>query len=226
MRREQLVRWVAATLANQKLAHPTRVAVTGIDAAGKTTLADELTREIEALGRTAVRASIDDFHRPGHRDRSASGDFTVESYYDEAYDYEALVERLLDPLGPGGDRRVQLRYWQAYSDEPGPSETLRVGEDAIVVVDGIFLLRPELRHHWDLVVWIEIDLATALTRALERDIAWVKSADVVRERYESRNFPAHDLSVDRTGGAAAADIVIDNTNPHRPVLLRPTATTF
>jgi uridine kinase len=86
------------------------------------------------------------------------------------------------------------------------------------------LLRPELRDHWDLVVWIEIDLATALTRALERDIAWVKSADVVRERYESRNFPAHDLSVDRSGGSAVADIVIDNTDPHRPVLLRsPTA---
>jgi uridine kinase len=39
--------------------HPVRVAIDGPDAAGKTTLADELTPVLERSGRQIVRASID-----------------------------------------------------------------------------------------------------------------------------------------------------------------------
>ena len=41
-----------------------RVAIDGIDAAGKTRLAGELAPLIEARGRPVIRASIDDFLRP------------------------------------------------------------------------------------------------------------------------------------------------------------------
>jgi hypothetical protein len=55
-----------ARLANVILAvrrdHPTRVAIDGFDAAGKTTLADELVPFVEERGREAVRVSLDDFH--------------------------------------------------------------------------------------------------------------------------------------------------------------------
>ena len=44
--------------------HPVRVAIDGVDAAGKTMLADELTPLIEARGRPAIRASADGFHNP------------------------------------------------------------------------------------------------------------------------------------------------------------------
>ena len=40
-----------------------RAAIDGIDAAGKTRLADELAPLIETLGRPVVRCSIDGFHR-------------------------------------------------------------------------------------------------------------------------------------------------------------------
>ncbi|HEV8191185.1 MAG TPA: hypothetical protein VGP82_06835, partial [Ktedonobacterales bacterium] len=41
-----------------------RVAVDGIDASGKTTVADELVAPIEARRRPVIRVSIDGFHRP------------------------------------------------------------------------------------------------------------------------------------------------------------------
>ena len=40
------------------------VGIDGVDGAGKSTLADELAERLVVIGRSAVRASIDSFHRP------------------------------------------------------------------------------------------------------------------------------------------------------------------
>jgi uridine kinase len=70
--------------------HPLRVRIDGRSAAGKTTFADEHSVRIERAGRRVLRASIDDFHRQGHRDRSRQRIWTPQSYYDEGFDYEAF----------------------------------------------------------------------------------------------------------------------------------------
>ena len=46
-----------------KYGQPTLVAVDGLTASGKTTLANELAAIIKVAGRPAIRAGIDDFHR-------------------------------------------------------------------------------------------------------------------------------------------------------------------
>ena len=83
--------------------HPVRVGVDGWSAAGKTTLVAELTALIQQSGRTAVRASLDDFKLPVvRRGRYPSG--SPEEYYYEMYDHQAIRTELLEPLGPGGSR--------------------------------------------------------------------------------------------------------------------------
>jgi uridine kinase len=47
-------------IASARTDHPVRVAVDGIDAAGKTTLADALVNPLSQLGRGVIRASNDD----------------------------------------------------------------------------------------------------------------------------------------------------------------------
>ena len=84
--------------------HPVRVAIDGVDAAGKTTLADELVAPLERAGRQVVRASIDGFHHP-EAIRRRRGSLSAEGYYRDSFDHATLAEELLLPLGPGGDRR-------------------------------------------------------------------------------------------------------------------------
>lgn len=220
MQRANLVRILVDVLTHRPRERPIRVAITGIDAAGKTTLADELAAACRARGRPAIRASIDDFYRPGHIHRATAGEYSPRSYYDGAFDFDAFAARFLGPLGPGGDRRVRLASWQMLPDLPAPDAPVDVEPDAIAIVDGVFLLRPELRPQWDVVVWLEVGADTAMTRALARDLWMVNSADVVRDRYQGRNFPAHALYVDATGGSDAADVVIDNTDVDDPRLVR------
>ena len=98
------------------LAHPTRVGIDGPSAAGKTTPADTLGDALGRTGREVLRASIDDFHRPGHKYRSMREEFTPRTYYDEGYDYTAVRDVLLDPLGPNGTRRCRTAQFDSYHD--------------------------------------------------------------------------------------------------------------
>ena len=63
---------------------------------------------------------------------------------------------MLDPLAYGADRRCRLAYWDSFNDAPGPTEVVTAPDDAILIVDGAFLLRPELSSSWDLVIWLHI----------------------------------------------------------------------
>lgn len=215
VRRADLIDALARRLASLRLAHPLRVAVTGRDGAGKSALADALAPAIEARGRPVVRASIDGFHRPGHRPRADAGGYTPQSYYDEAFDLEALRRRLLDPLDTAGDRRVRLAAWDARVDAPAPAQDVVVAADAVVLVDGVFLLRPELLASWDLVIWLEVPAAIARARLVARDLAR-GSADEARRRHLERIFLAHDLHLREGLDMVAADVVIDNSDPEAP----------
>jgi uridine kinase len=68
--------------------HPQRVAVDGVTASGKSTLADEVTRQ----GRTVIR--MDDFHHL-RQHRYRQGKVSARGYDDDAYDFESLSSNVL-----------------------------------------------------------------------------------------------------------------------------------
>jgi hypothetical protein len=56
--RQEMLDQLANRLIALQIQHPVRVAVDGIDAAGKTTLADELALLLTSRGRIVIRASM------------------------------------------------------------------------------------------------------------------------------------------------------------------------
>src|SRR5690606_29224558 len=62
--REELIDTVARRIAETERPHPVRVAIDGVDGAGKSTFADELAGPLQKLGRPVIRASADSFHNP------------------------------------------------------------------------------------------------------------------------------------------------------------------
>src|SRR5687768_14901860 len=115
-----------------------RVGIDGRSGAGKTMLVDALADRLEAMGQECLRASLDDFHRPGHQQREKAGGFTPKEYLREGYNYAKIREFLLDPLGPRGNRHCRLDYWNSHDDQPFPEDWLDAPPDAILIVDGIF----------------------------------------------------------------------------------------
>jgi uridine kinase len=96
---------------------------------------------------------------------------SAAGYYADAYDFAALAEYVLRPLGPGGDRRVRPCFHDLESDQPIDAEPIPVPAAALVIIDGTFLLRAELDGLWDEMIYIDTDSRIARARAVQRDAA-------------------------------------------------------
>lgn len=213
----QAVTELAALVMAVERPHPLRVGVDGWSAAGKTTLARELVAAINAAGRLAVQASLDDFKTAVvRRGRYPTG--SAEEYYYEMYDHQAIRSELLEPLGPGGDRSFRTATFdqQRQADLPVVRET--APPDAIVVVDGVFLCRPELNDLWDFRIFVDIDFGQVLERGSHRDQAWMDSLASAEERYRTRYIPGEQLYLQAVRPHSLADVVVDNRDLAHPVL--------
>lgn len=211
---------LADLIAGVSRPHPVRVGIDGVDATGKTTLADELVRPVEQRGRQVIRASIDGFHRP-RAERYRLGVDSPEGYYLDSFDYGALRDVLLVPLGPQGSRRYRRAVFDFRSDSPVGEPSLEAPPDAILLFDGVFLFRPELYPYWDFRIFVDVDFDETLRRACERDTALLGSADAIRKRYQVRYIPGQQLYLQTARPADRANVVLENVDPKTPTLLAP-----
>jgi uridine kinase len=147
-------------------------------------------------------------------------EWTPQLYYDEGYDYARFVEYLLEPLSPNGSRRCRIANLDSSRDIVLPDVWYEVADDAVVIVDGIFLLRDDLANYWDFVICLDVDVDTMIARAHERDGAWYGSIDAVERRYRQHRLPVYQHYQRLTGAAARAHALIDNRDLSRPKLQR------
>jgi uridine kinase len=202
---------IASPILKAKRGDPLRVGIDGIDAAGKTCLANALAAELGRQGAAVLRASIDSFHNP-REIRYQRGQLSPEGYYYDSFNYELLKESLLTPLGPGGNRRCRLRAFDFRTDQAIQADELLATEESILVFEGVFLFRPEIRHHWDLKIFVEIDFETSLKRALERDLYLFSGQDEIIKRYREKYIPGQKLYLESVHPQSLADMVIDNND--------------
>jgi uridine kinase len=213
--RDELLSRLAETVGSVTTAHPTRVAVDGPPAAGKTTLADELAVVLGAQGGEVIRASIEGFLFPRSQ-RYRRGVYSGEACYHDSFDYSALHRVLLDPLGPGGDRRFQQAVYDKSTDTAMSQPVTTASADAVLVFEGVFLLRPELIDRWDLRIFVSAAFEETLDRARTRDEALYGSATEVERRFRNRYLPAQELYFDAARPTDHADIIVHNDEPQQP----------
>ncbi|MFI7062636.1 cytidylate kinase family protein [Kribbella sp. NPDC050124] len=191
------------------------MAFDGVPAAGKTTLADELAVVLRAQGRDVIRATIEDFLTP-RAVRYRRGEDSAEGCYHDSFDFEAMHRVLLDPLGPGGDRRVRRAVYDKVADAALDAPVVTASVDAVLLFDGVFLMRPELVDRWDLRVFVSAAFDRTLDRARVRDRTASKSAGEVERRYRSRYMPSQQFYFDTVRPTECVDIIVHNDNPQQP----------
>jgi uridine kinase len=192
MTRPKVLSQLAASIVSVTRSHPLRVAIDGIDTSGKTTLADELVPLIEQHGKPVIRATIDGFHRP-RRIRYQRGADSPEGYYEDSFDYSVIRDVLLTPLGPGGSLHYRRAIFDVHTDTLIPIREDKSPLNAILLFDGVFLMRPELAALWDYRIFVDVTMEVALQRAMRRDLPFFASPDAVRAHYLQRYFPGQQL---------------------------------
>lgn len=185
------------------------VGVDGPDAGGKSTFSDRLAASLDVA---VLRVSLDDFQRP-REERYRRGRFSPEGYFLDSFDHAAARRVLLDPFLAGADA-VRTATFDYRSDTSVEGAVAQVPTDAVLIVDGVFLLRPELRSAWTLSVYLHVSGDESLRRGTERDVG-----DAVEQLYRERYVPAQSIYTAEVKPREIADIVLDNTDPTRPVII-------
>lgn len=190
----------------------TMVAIDGVDGAGKTTFADDLAAELSDAGLTVIRVSLDDFLNPASI-RHEKGRTSPEGFVEDTYDYARFIGDVLDPLDCEGCGRYRAKAYD-YRKEAALNPPWQVApDDAVIVVDGMFLHRNRLRTSrgrkvWDLSAWLEVPFEVSVHRLAGRDGTPDDPDDPSLRRYvEGQRY-----YIERYRPAERADIVIDNTD--------------
>ncbi|MQA80283.1 MAG: uridine kinase [Streptosporangiales bacterium] len=191
-----------------------RLGVDGVDGAGKTVFAGELATVLRELGRHVVRVSVDDFHHP-RAVRYRRGRTSPEGCWLDSFDYARLRADVLEPLGPGGSRRYRPVAHDLVTDELVESPVHLAPPGAVLVVDGLFLHRDELRDAWEMTVFLDVPFAETARRMADRDGTNPDPRHPSMRRY----VEAQRLYVAACAPRRRATLVVDNTDVDAPELV-------
>lgn len=190
------------------------VGIDGVDGSGKTMFADALAEHLRARGHPAERISLDDFHQP-RAIRYQRGRSSPEGFWLDSYDYQRLHAFVLEPLSDRGSGWFRPASHDLESDQPvePPAQLAPVG--SIVVFDGMFLNRDEIRHSWDCSVFLDVPFNVTAERMSVRDGSPADPAHPAMHRYVG----GQKLYMAQCDPAARATLVVDNTDPEQPAMI-------
>lgn len=218
MLRRELVSKLADDIVDLQLQNPIRVAISGITASGKTTLANELAEELRRRKKEVVRISIDNFHNP-RVIRYRQGKNSAIGYYEDAHDYQAFKEKLLIPLGENGNRQYQTISLDLEKDEYVNPEKQFAKDDTIFIIDGTFLLKKELVQFFDYKIIVQTDFEIARKRGAKREMIAFGSYEKAEETFLNRYHAASSLYLKEHNPQGNADIVVNNNDVDSPYFL-------
>lgn len=188
------------------------IGVDGVDGAGKTTFADALAACLQG---PVIRISIDGFHRP-RRERYRQGRSSPRGFFEDSYDYGAFRDYVVDPLRPGGSGRYRTACHDLATDEQVQPPELQAPEPAVVLVDGLFLHRPELSAIWDATVFLDVSFETSCRRLQQRD----GSDPDPRAPSNSRYVRGQEIYLSACDPCSAASVLVDYNDGDAPRIVR------
>ncbi|WP_430509316.1 hypothetical protein [Gottfriedia solisilvae] len=215
MLRNDLISEIANRILNLKLPHPIRVGVSGITASGKTTLANELMEELQVRNMDVVRTSIDNFHNP-RAVRYRQGKESAIGYYEDAHDYNSFKQKLLIPLGPGGNLHYETISLDLDKDEFVSTESKVAKKDTIFIIDGTFLFKKDLSNLFDYKIFVNTDFEIARKRGARREEGNFGSYDKAEEMFINRYHSASRMYLEEHLPKQTADVVINNDDIENP----------
>jgi uridine kinase len=213
MKRSELLNLVTERVIREHWDEPYLVAIDGVDAAGKSILAGELATELRDRGIPVSEASVDGYHN-SRAVRMVRGRDSPEGFYRDSFNLESLKEHLLDPFKAGGEYRLHMFDYRV--DSPDPSMLYEFKPSTVLVFDGVFSLRPELKGYWDLSIYLSISEGESLRRGVQRDPG---NKEELSRRYMARYIPGQRLYKEEAKPEESADIIVDNNDPSNPEIM-------
>ncbi|MBC7517741.1 MAG: uridine kinase [Microbacteriaceae bacterium] len=186
-------------------------AVVAVDGTNATrSFADDLAASVTARGHGVFRASMDRFYRP-EAERAARGQSTAAEVYANAADYSTFRRVLVEPFRLGGSTAFVTAAFDVESNTVIPAKWLSGPKDALLIVDGMFLNRPELRGLWNFSVWLEPDVAAPVHSEVVAD-----SQNSAIAEFPAQRAAALAIYLAESSPRTTATAIMNATDPEHP----------
>ena len=189
------------------------VGISGIDASGKgfvTRRVAELlgarTAAISDLGNNLAVVGADGWLNLPHIRFNQEN--PGEHFYEHAFRFDEMFKTLILPLRQNREIDLCMDYTEETANDYRPYR-YQFREIDIILVEGIFLLKRALRHHFDLTCWVDCSFETALVRAVKRCQEGLPPQETVRA-FQTIYFPAQQIHFGRDAPQANADLILPN----------------
>jgi uridine kinase len=170
---------------------PLLVALDGRSGSGKSTLAEKLATHFDA--------SIivgDNFYRGGTLDEWREA--TPEDKWSNCIDWQRMRREAIEPLLEGKNSKWKTFNWETFeglSDQP-----ISVNAKEIIILEGAYSTRPELRDLIDISILVRCDETQRRERLIKRDgeesaFPWHSVWDEAEEKYFESDLQRFDLIV-------------------------------
>jgi len=177
------------------------VAIDGPGGAGKSTLAQLLKEQLKTLGWIVAVVKHDDFYLPSHqRENQQVGVIGRD------FDWERLRDQVLTPIREGRSAHYQRYDWE--TDVLAEWRTISASD--VVLVEGVYTMRCELTHLYDLKIWVECPRAIRLARGIARD------GEQARTIWEEDWMPKEDDYVKTHLPQESADLLMNGAVSYSP----------
>lgn len=183
------------------------VAVSGIDGSGKGYVTAQIVAGLGQQGVHAVSINIDGWlNLPPRR---FNPERPAEHFYEHAIRFDEMFEQLVLPLKRNRSVWVEADFAEETASEYR-KHTYDFRNVDIIMLEGIYLLKPAFRRYYDWTLWVDCTFETALERALQRGQEGLPPAETIRA-YHTIYFPAQEIHflLDDPRSAAAAILIND-----------------
>ncbi|MBU8880422.1 uridine kinase [Bacillus sp. FJAT-29790] len=179
--------------------------IDGLGGAGKTTYVQSVLDIFEKKGINAVVLHMDDFIQPEKiRYDSAKEEWYCYYYLQWRYDY--FISEILTPIHLGKEIQKEIELYDKTTDTY-KKHYIEISRDTVVIIEGIFLQRPELSPYFDYVIFIDLPKEERLNRVIKRD-TYIGGNQAIQEKYEQRYFPAEEKYMTDCSPAKRANYII------------------
>lgn len=162
------------------------VGVTGIDASGKSEMTTLLAQELERSGLSVQIVRLNDFHRVREEREDELLADPIE-FYDHTFDFERLRNEILKPIRDEGQLEKTLICLDLLEDTWTAERQYLVQSDTVVLLDGVFLFRPDIAHFLDLIIHLHVDDNLATESKYLEEYPAERNADVIIDNNDSEN---------------------------------------
>lgn len=181
------------------------IGIDGLGGSGKSTIVDSLKLQLSNRNYNTFILHIDDFIYPKNIRYNESKE-EWNCYYNIQWRYDYLIKEILMPIRQGIEIHKEIEIYDKDNDVY-ILEQIKIPQGSILLLEGIFLQRKDIREYFDCVIYLDVPKEVRLNRVINRD-KYIGDSEDIKLKYERRYFPAEDKYIEEYCPMENADFIL------------------